>query len=52
MIKVISFDIGGTILLNKNNKEDQYNLKKLTHLVAKPYDEVRFAYKEVFQKKR
>lgn len=52
MIKAVSFDIGGTILLNKNNKEDQYNLKKLSHFVAKPYDEVRFAYKEVFQKKK
>ena len=50
MIKVISFDIGGTILLTKSIS--QYNLKALTELVNKPYDEVRNAYKNIFQKKK
>lgn len=50
MIKVISFDIGGTILLTKSIS--QYNLKALTELVNKPYEEVRNTYKNIFQKKK
>lgn len=48
MIKVISFDIGGTILYNKSL--DDYNLKKLTELVNADYKLVRHVYKDVFQK--
>jgi len=48
MIKVISFDIGGTILVTKSINE--YNLKKLTELTNKPYEDVRKTYKSVFQK--
>lgn len=48
MIKVISFDIGGTILYNKSL--NNYTLKKLTELVNVDYKLVRLAYKDVFQK--
>ena len=48
MIKVISFDIGGTLL--KSNSSNDYSLSALTKLLNLPYDEVRHAYKEVFQK--
>lgn len=53
MIKVISFDIGGTLLKNKENKDrkDNYNIKNLSLLVNADYDEVRSAYKNIFQKK-
>ena len=50
MIKVISFDIGGTLLLSENNKD--YNLKSLANLVNVEYSKVRIAYKEIFQKKK
>lgn len=48
MIKVISFDIGGTIILN--TKENNYNLRSLTNLIGLPYDVVRNSYKNIFQK--
>ena len=41
MIKVISFDIGGTILVSKSIND--YNLKVLTELTNLPYEEVRKA---------
>lgn len=51
MIKVISFDIGGTLLKNEDNaNQSQYGLKELTKLLNLPYENVRDAYKEVFQK--
>ena len=50
MIKIISFDIGGTILTSKSIND--YNLKKLTELINMPYEDVRIAYKNVFQKKK
>lgn len=50
MIKVISFDIGGTLLnSSKNNKT---NIKSLSQLINIDYDKTRKAYKEVFQKKK
>lgn len=48
MIKVISFDIGGTLILREDS--DEYNLKKLSSLTELNYDDVRRAYKDVFQK--
>lgn len=48
MIKVISFDIGGTLLFNKDN--NKYNLKKLSSLTKVDYDYVRKTYKDIFQK--
>ena len=50
MIKVISFDIGGTILVSKSIND--YNLKVLTGLTNLPYEDVRKAYKTVFQKQK
>ena len=50
MIKVISFDIGGTLLINEKN--DKYNLKSLASLVDLPYENVREVYKRVFQKSK
>ena len=49
MIKVISFDIGGTLL--NNSKSDKVNLRNLAKLINIDYDKTRKAYKEVFQKK-
>ena len=48
MIKVISFDIGGTLVFNEDS--DEYNLKKLSSLTKREYDIVRKTYKDVFQK--
>ncbi len=50
MIKVISFDIGGTLLDSAKDKSNNYNLKELTKIVGLSYDSVRDAYKYVFQK--
>lgn len=50
MIKVISFDVGGTILHSKSLNE--YNLRELTKLVGKPYEDVRKNYKDIFQTKK
>jgi len=49
MYKVISFDIGGTLILN--NSSDKYNLFNLAELLEISYNEVRIAYKDIFQKK-
>ncbi len=49
MIKVISFDIGGTLI--KSEAADNYNLKALAKLVDKDYESVRKAYKNIFQRK-
>lgn len=51
MIKVISFDIGGTLLKNEGlGTNNQYGLKELTKILNLPYENVRDAYKDVFQK--
>ncbi|HPE15060.1 MAG TPA: HAD family hydrolase [Bacilli bacterium] len=51
MIKVISFDIGGTLINNnKNSSEEKYDIGSLADVVGQPYDLVRVAYKNVFQK--
>ena len=50
MIKVVSFDIGGTLLEDLNDNPNKYNLKELTKLVNIPYENVRDVYKNVFQK--
>ena len=51
MIKVISFDIGNTLLCDKSNNEN-YNIKALATLINLPYDKVRLVYKDVFQRKK
>ena len=50
MIKVISFDIGGTLLRENNDNQKNYNIDALTNLLGIPKEIVRSAYKEVFQK--
>ena len=50
MIKVISFDIGGTLLKSHNN--DIYSNKSLAHLINKDDNLVKKVYKDVFQKQR
>ena len=51
MIKIVSFDIGGTLLKNEDlGSQNQYGLKELTKLLNLPYENVRDAYKDVFQK--
>ena len=51
MIKVVSFDIGGTLLKNEGlGSNNQYGLKELTKILNLPYENVRDAYKDVFQK--
>ena len=48
MIKVISFDVGGTLLKTTSDKD--YSLNALALLLDKPYYEIRKVYKNVFQK--
>ncbi len=50
MIKVISFDIGGTLLKSSDNDSKKYDLRSLASLLNLPYDNVRDAYKSVYQK--
>ena len=50
MIKVISFDVGGTLVNNQN--ANKYNLYELATLVNIPYEIVRKFYKRIFQKKK
>lgn len=50
MIKVISFDIGGTLIEDNNDTFDKYNLKSLAKLVNLDYNNVRLVYKDIFQK--
>lgn len=50
MIKVVSFDIGGTLLEDSHDKPNNYNLKELAKIVNMPYENVRDVYKNVFQK--
>ena len=50
MIKVVSFDIGGTLLEDSHDNPNNYNLKELAKIVNIPYENVRDVYKNVFQK--
>ena len=50
MIKVVSFDIGGTLLKGSNN--NKYSHKELAALVNKDYHLVKENYKNIFQKKK
>lgn len=50
MIKVVSFDIGGTLL--EDSYDNKYSLKEFAKLVDKPYEMVRDVYKNVFQKRK
>ena len=50
MIKVVSFDIGGTLLRENNEDAANYSIKALTELVGLDKELVRDTYKEVFQK--
>ena len=50
MYKVISFDIGGTLIDTESN--DKYNMSKLVDLVSLDREKVRYAYKNVFQKRK
>ncbi len=51
MIKVVSFDIGGTLIKSTNTSiEEKTSLKELYKLIDIPSSEVKTAYKEVFQK--
>ena len=51
MIKVVSFDIGGTLIKSKNDDDNtKYDLKALSKLVDLDYENVRRAYKNIFQK--
>ena len=52
MIKIISFDIGGTLLEDIEDNSKSYNLKELTKIVNMPYENVRDAYKNVFQNQK
>ena len=47
MIKVISFDVGGTLLKTTSDKD--YSLNALALLLDKPYYEIRKVYKNVFK---
>lgn len=48
-IKIISFDIGGT-LITEHSKNNLYNLNNLSNLLKLPYENVRKVYKDIFQK--
>ena len=49
MIKVISFDVGGTLLIDDDNaNRNNYGLRELTDLLNLPYENVRNSYKKVF----
>ena len=50
MIKVVSFDIGGTLIKNNNSNESHYDLHALAELTKIPYEKVRNVYKNIFQK--
>lgn len=50
MYKVISFDIGGTLIETESN--NNYNLDALSKLIGLPKDKVRYIYKKVFQEKK
>ena len=50
MIKVISLDIGGTLIDISDNLSSKYSFKELSKLVKMPYDDVKLAYKSIFQK--
>ena len=43
MIKVISLDIGGTLIDISDNLSSKYSFKELSKLVKMPYDDVKLA---------
>lgn len=49
MLKIISFDIGGTLLKNEKISLKNYSIAELTKITGLPYETVRNAYKDVFQ---
>lgn len=51
MIKVVSFDIGGTLLVSEEEKAS-FGLKQLSEVVNLDYEDVRKVYKNVFQKSK
>lgn len=51
MIKVVSFDIGGTLIKSQNNDDSaKYDLNALSNLIGMQYEDVRRVYKNVFQR--
>lgn len=50
MIKVVSFDIGGTLIENNENQNE--TIKSLTTLLNLPYEKVKETYKLFFQKSK
>ena len=50
MIKVISLDIGGTLIEFDDNDLSKYGFKQLSDITGLPYNDVRLAYKDIFQK--
>lgn len=48
MIKVISFDIGGTLIKGVNN---QYSMKEFSRITNRDYIDVKQAYQDIFQKR-
>ena len=52
MIKVISLDIGGSLIDISDNLSSKSSFKELSKLVKMPYDDVKLAYKSIFQKTR
>ena len=52
MIKVISFDIGGTLIKNDVSSKNKYSLKELAKICNVSYKKTRLAYKNIFQKKK
>ena len=49
MIKVVSFDIGGTLLEAFIDNPNNYNLKELAKIVNIPYENVRDVIKMFFK---
>lgn len=50
MIKVISLDIGGTLIEFNDDTLSKYGFKELSDITNLPYNDVRLAYKDIFQK--
>ena len=50
MIKVISLDIGGTLIEFNDDTLSKYGFIQLSDITGLPYNDVRLAYKDIFQK--
>ena len=48
MIKVVSFDIGGTLIKGINNN---HSITMFSEMVNKDYHDVKYAYRDIFQKR-